>query len=145
MAFVSVTAMAEKSSRRNSSQQLSSIAITQSYLEHRDNSSLTIRLSPACLSASRLQKGDMVDVLFDDDTNLWKICLASKGAKGYKISGTEKSVVGVIRFTLYPGMPTIADIKARKVRSFSDEESLQYGPGEVIFKINDTELLEDED
>lgn len=146
MAFVSVTAMAEKkSSRRSSSQQLSSIAITQSYLEHRENSTLTIRLSPKCLAASRLQKGDMVDVLFDEESALWKICLASKGIKGYKISGTETSVVGVIRFTLYQGMPTIADIKSRKVRSFCDESSLQYGAGEVIFKMKDVELLEDDE
>lgn len=146
MGFVSLHDLAKKGRKSpgKGNMPIPAVAVTQAYYESREACILTVRISPEGMDSARLKKGDKVDVQYDPESNFWRVKL-SVGGKGYAISGTAKSETGVVRFTHYEGMPLIAERQARKVRAFADEQTIQYGAGEVTFSLLQPEQDDSED
>jgi len=82
--------------------------------------------------------GAKVDVLYDAESDLWMI--AKSDDDGFTITGKEGAVTGLIRYTLKKGHARFTEEELNlPIKKESDEDSIDYKDGAVIFKLNDAE------
>lgn len=137
MAFKSQLKASKASSRRGSS---ASIVVSQTHKPSTGTQELSIRISSDVIEKIGLSVGggDKVDVLYDAENDLWMIQRC--GDDGFTITGKEGAVTGLIRYTLKKGHARFSEeISELPIKKESDEDSIEYKDGAVIFKLNDSE------
>lgn len=141
--FSEIAKQQRKGKGRSAATPKSLLSITQkSYEEEEKRTVITIRLSAEAMDTARFKIGDRVDVAHDSSRKLWQIALAHNNQSGYSISGMKDSNIGTVRFTLYPGMPTITNEKpANSSRIFSDDKSVNATAGRIIFALDEKSII----
>jgi len=137
MAFKSQLKTSKASSRRGSS---ASIVVSQAHKPSTGTQELSIRISSEVLSNMGLEVGTQrkVDVLYDSESDLWMIQVC--GDDGFTITGKEGAATGLIRYTLKKGHARFTEEQTElPIKRESNEESIEYKDGAVIFKLNDDE------
>jgi len=130
MAFKSQLESSKVSSRRGGGSQ---VVVTQSYKPSTDSQELSLRVASDTLKNIGLKIGDYVDVLHDDDSDMWMI---KRCEGGFKISGKEDSPTGLIRYTLKKSHAKFTEDKATlPIRKSSDDESLIFNGDSLTFKL----------
>ncbi|MGR6831367.1 hypothetical protein [Aliivibrio wodanis] len=141
--FSEIAKLQRKSKGRSTAAPKSLISITQkSHEDEKKRSIMTLRLSSDAMEKARLKIGDKVDIAYDPSRKLWQIALAHDNQAGYSISGTKDTSVGTIKFTLYPGMATIAkEQPANSSRIFCDDQSVNPSAGRIIFALDEKSIM----
>jgi len=137
MGFKSQLKASKASSRRGSS---ASIVVSQTYKPSTNTQELSIRISSEVLAHMGLEVGTnrKVDVLYDNEDDLWMIQVC--GDDGFTITGKEGAATGLIRYTLKRGHAKFTEEQtALPIKKESNEESIQYKDGAVVFKLNEDE------
>ncbi|EKK5437251.1 hypothetical protein PN797_004801 [Enterobacter hormaechei] len=137
MAFKSQLKASKASSRRGSS---ASIVISQTHKPSTGTQEFSIRISSEVLSRMGLEVGTQrkVDVLFDSENDLWMIQVC--GDDGFTITGKEGAATGLIRYTLKKGHARFTEDQTElPIKRESNEDSIEYKDGAVIFKLHEDE------
>ncbi|HDM8415476.1 TPA: hypothetical protein ACGIZ8_004587 [Yersinia enterocolitica] len=135
MAFKSQLGKSKASSRRGSS---ASIVVSQTYKQSTDSQELSVRISSDVMEKIGLSIGSKVDVLFDEDENLWmvKSCVGD----GFTISGKSGAATGLVRYTLKKGHARFTEEKALlPIKKECDEDSLHFDADSVVFSLVNVE------
>jgi primase-polymerase (primpol)-like protein len=128
MGFVSQAGKSKLSSRRGSK---SDVVVSQIYKPSTKSEEMSFRLSSGFMSKFGVGIGSRVDVLRDDESDLWMI---KKSDDGFLISGKEGAPTGLIRYTLKEGHARLVD--ERSELPFKKEvgnESITVSEDSVIF------------
>lgn len=137
MAFKSQLTASKTSSRRGTS---ASIVVSQTYKPSTKTQELSIRVSSDVLKRMGVMVGTgaKVDVLYDADSDLWMI--AKRDDDGFTITGKEGAITGLIRYTLKKDHARFTEEELNlPIKKESDEDSIDYKDGAVIFKLYDAE------
>lgn len=136
MAFKSQLKASKASSRRGSS---ASIVVSQTYKPSTGTQEFSIRISSDVLNRMGAEVGTnaRVDVLHDSESDLWMIKFCDDG---FTITGKDGAATGLIRYTLKKGHAKFTEEQVElPIKKESDEDSIVYEDGAVIFKLNDDE------
>lgn len=133
MAFKSQLKQSKQSTRRGSK---ASIVVSQSFKPSTKSEEFSLRLSSSLISKMGLTMDSRVDVLFDEEANLWMI--QSSNQDGFSIAGKEGAPTGLVRYTLKDGHARITTERdSLPVKLECDESSLQIESGTVVFALID--------
>lgn len=136
MGFKSQLKASKASSRRGSS---ASIVVSQTHKLSTGTQELSIRISSEVLNSMGVEVGTnaQVDVLYDAENDLWMI---KRCDNGFTITGKEGAATGLIRYTLKKGHAKFTEEQSDlPIKRESDEGSIVYEDGAVIFKLNEDE------
>jgi hypothetical protein len=129
--FKSQLQKSKASSRRGSS---ASIVVSQTYKKSTDAEELSVRLSSEIMDKINVSVGCKVDVLYDDETNLWLVKPCEPD--GYTISGKVGGSTGLIRYTLKKGHARFTEERSLlPIKRECDEDTIQYAHGGVVFSL----------
>ena len=82
------------------------IVITQNIKNGTKTEEMSIRVSTTLLTQAKINIGDKVDILWDEENGLWRI---QKQNRGYSITGKDGSPTHLIRYTLKNGHHKLTD------------------------------------
>ena len=130
MAFESQIEKSRVAGRRGSS---SSVVVSQNYKPSTKSEEISFRVSSSFLAKFDAKIGDKVDVLYDPESNAWRLELSSDG---FTITGKDGAPTGLVRYTLKDGHARLTEERADlPKRVESDEESLDFDLGCVTFRL----------
>lgn len=128
MGFVSQSSKSKVSSRRGSK---SDVVVSQIYKPSTKSEEMSFRLSSSFMSKFGVGIGSRVDVLRDEESDLWMI---KKSDDGFLISGKEGAPTGLIRYTLKEGHARLVDERSDlPFKKEVDNESITVSEDSVIF------------
>lgn len=130
MAFKSQSEESKIASRRGSN---AVVVVSQVYKPSTKSEEMSFRVSSAALKKISVAVGDRVDVLFDEEDNLWMIV---KNENGFSVSGKKDGPTGLIRYTLKDGHVRLTNDRTDlPYKCESDDASIKYQNDSMIFKI----------
>lgn len=131
MAFKSQAKQSRMITRRGSK---AAIVVSQSYKPSTNSEELSLRLSADAISKMGLDMGERVDVLYDDENDMWMIQKSDN--HGFMITGKSGAPTGLIRYTLKDGHARLTSNKEElPVRRESDDSSIKFDGSSVIFSL----------
>lgn len=131
MAFKSQAKQSRITARRGSK---AAVVVSQSYKPSTNSEELSLRLSSETISKMELEMGDRVDVLYDEENDLWMIQKADDN--GFMITGKPGAPTGLIRYTLKQGHARLTSNKEElPVKRESDENSIVFEGSSMIFSL----------
>lgn len=143
--FVSVSSFATRSGGPRTPKFDNFIAVQQRYKFSAARDKLlkyiTFKLSPKAMEATRLKKGDRVDVAYSPKSGRWRLKLIENG--GYAISAGKTSKSGSIKITIYDGVQPIIESdpdKEHRAYGVSDDSKVITQFGEIIFPLTDVTI-----
>jgi len=143
MAFQNVLSMSTEPAvrSRGGSRLMGSIYITQSNKNKEGREYIHIRLSPLLIEESMLKIGDLVELLYDIESETWLVAysMEEKSNQAYTLYASSKAVVskaGNLKISLRDGMPRIGECKEnQRLRCTAIENSIKTTRGKIYFKI----------
>lgn len=130
MAFESQSKKSKISSRRGSK---AAIVVSQNIKASTNTDELSLRMSSEAISNMGSKIGEQVDVLYDQEQNLWMI---KKTDSGFTISGKPDAPTGLIRYTLKEGHARLTNKKEDlPIKLDCDESSLLFSDDSVVFSL----------
>lgn len=134
MAFKSLSEVASSLGR---GAQTSMIAALQSKKKN-GMMELTFRLNAIAMKRLDVKAGDKIDILRDEDEDLWMIKKMPEGNGGLTLSGQANKAgfvtTAAVRLVLRPGMPRISASDETSKR-FSEDNSVVFEGSSMIFKL----------
>lgn len=131
MAFKSQLKQSKLTTRRGSK---ASIVVSQTYKPSTKSEEFSVRISADLMGKIGLLMGDKVDVLRDEECDLWMI--QKCGSDGFTVAGKDEAPTGLIRYTLKPGHERLSENRADlPIKLECDESSLKIADGSVIFSL----------
>lgn len=139
MAFKSLSDLAARHGRLS---QTSYVMVSQSMRAGSGALELTFRLSAHAMEKIGARIGSKVDILYDEDADLWMIKKMPEGNGGFSLSGQKNKAghysTAAARLTWRQGFPLLTnedEDREKTVKKGSVDERTVFDDGSITFKL----------